>query len=268
MGAAYCDVEPGPLDGRPAHPVAIMRAARATVIQGAYNRMQAQRPAGVAARAGLITGLFVGILSLPVITLSRLTSGAGLGLLFLIVALVAFAIAGYIATRRSGLLRSGVGAGALAALIAIFIAICLGVVIVALLAPRVALVAQAPLGGRGFGGRGVPNPGVRSFPRVRAAIVSLFLAPLLLMGTGVLGGFLGALLARLGRPRQPVAPQFAPAGFAPQFTAPPAAPAAPFAPAAPNYPSNPGGATPPPYYPPTPPYDPNAPTNPSGPNGA
>ncbi len=146
--------------------------------------MQAQRPAGVAARAGLITGLFVGILSLPVITLSRLTSGAGLSLLFLIVALVAFAIAGYIATRRSGLLRSGVGAGALAALIAIFIAICLGVVIVALLAPRVALVTQAPFGGapagggRGFGGRGVSNPGLRAFPRVRTAIVSLILAPL------------------------------------------------------------------------------------------
>ena len=234
--------------------------------------MQAQRPAGVAARAGLITGLFVGILSLPVITLSRLTSGAGLGLLFLIVALVAFGIAGYIATRRSGLLRSGVGAGALAALIAIFIAICLGVVIVALLAPRVALVAQAPFGGPMAGAdladAAYRTLGLRAFPRVRTAIVSLFLAPLLLMGTGVLGGFLGALLARLGRPRQPVAPQFAPAGFAPQFTPPPAAPVAPFAPAAPNYPSNPGGATPPPYYPPTPPYDPNAPTNPSGPNGA
>ena len=51
--------------------------------------MQAQRPAGVAARAGLITGLFVGILSLPVLTLSltlaaarRAVGGSALELFF------------------------------------------------------------------------------------------------------------------------------------------------------------------------------------------
>ena len=235
--------------------------------------MQAQRPAGVAARAGLITGLFVGILSLPVITLSRLTSGAGLSLLFLIVALVAFAIAGYIATRRSGLLRSGVGAGALAALIAIFIAICLGVVIVALLAPRVALVTQAPFGGapagggRGFGGRAYRTP---AFAPSRACAQQS--SPSSWPPSSHGDWRARRLPRRAAGPPGPPAPARGAAVRARRLFAPvhppPAAPVAPVHASAPIYPSNPGSATPPPYYPPAPPYDPNAPTNPSGPRDA
>ncbi len=203
--------------------------------------MQAQRPAGVAARAGLVTGLFVGILSLPVITISGITGGLDLRLLFLIIALVAFALAGYLATRRSGLLLSGVGAGALAAAVAMFIAICIGSVIVALLAPYTLL---------GFG-RGLR---IRRVPLARLALLRLFLQTLYILGVGLLGGFLGALLARLTRPRRPAGPQFAPG--APPYNPPPTAqfdppPAEPVAPAAA------------PYYPPAPPYDPDAPTTPS-----
>ncbi len=194
--------------------------------------MQAQRPVGIAARTGLITGLFVGVLSLPVITISGITGGVGLRLLFLAVALVAFAIAGFLATRQSGLLRSGVGAGALAAVVAMFIAICFGIVIVALLAPYRALGV----------GRGVR---IRRVPLARLEVLRLFAQTLSILGAGLLGGFLGGLLVRLTRPRQPAAPLYTPppaAQFAP--TPPPAAP----------------------YYPPSPSYDPNAPTtiNPSG----
>jgi hypothetical protein len=204
--------------------------------------MQAQRPAGIAARTGLITGLFVGVLSLPVITISGVTGRVGLRLLFLAVALVAFAIAGYLATRHSGLLRSGVGAGALAAAVAMFIAICFGTVIVALMTPYALLGA----------GRGIR---IRRMPLARLAFIRLFLQTLLILGAGVLGGFLGGLLGRLGRPRQPAAPQFAPSGPAPQFA--PGGFTAPFTPA--GNAVTPGGFPSQPAYPPTP-YDPDAPT--------
>ncbi len=224
--------------------------------------MQAQRPAGIAARAGLITGLFAGILSLPFITLSRIFRAPGLGLLFLFIALIAFAIAGYLAARRSGLVRSGVGAGALAAFITLFIAFCFGVVIIVLLTPRLALVTQAPLGGGPFGGgRGVPNPGIRPLLRLRSALSALFLGSLLIMGAGVGGGFLGWLLARLTLPRQPATPQFSPgAPVAPQFTPQPYAPAS-----GSNAPTDLNNPSAPPYYPPPPIFDAEAPTTPSGP---
>lgn len=209
--------------------------------------MQAQRPAGIAARAGLITGLFVGILSLPFIALSRFAGAAGLGLIFLVIALIACAIAGFLATRRSGLLRSGVGAGALAAFITLFIATCLGIAIIALLAPHVAL---APLGG-GRGGFGALRPGIRVLrPRFAALLIYLFTSALV-MGAGVGGGFLGGLLARLTHPRQPAAPQFSPQPYSPASAS--------------NAPTDVNSPSPMPYYPPPPIFDAEAPTTPSFP---
>jgi hypothetical protein len=213
--------------------------------------MQAQRPAGIAARTGLITGLFVGVLSLPVITISGVTGGRGLLVLFLLVAFVAFAIAGYLATRRSGLVRSGVGAGTLAAAVAVFIALCLGVVIVALLAPHAAL-------GGGRGGR------LRPLPLVRTAIVRLFTGGFFMLAAGALGGLIGGLLGRLGRPRS------APGGDAPGSGARPftPAPTPAFSPPGGGYtPGDSSPTTPQPYYPLAPAYDGDAPTivSPSGP---
>lgn len=205
--------------------------------------MQSQRPTGVAARAGLITGLFVGILSLPVITLSvtlaavrRAAGGSALGFFFLIAALIAFAVAGYIATRHSGLLRSGTGAGALASLVATFVAVCLGTVIIILLASRVAAIAPLARGG----GRVVAIA-------LRQIISRSIVSGILLLGAGPLGGFIGALLGRLGRPAQPNAPAFTAGGpvvppFTPQAAAPfapPPAYGAPVTPTSPTIPSNP-----------------------------
>ena len=213
--------------------------------------MQAQRPAGIAARAGLITGLFIGILSLPVITISGVTGGRGLLLLFLLIAFGAFAIAGYLSGRRSGRVLSGVGAGTLAAAVAVFIALCVGVVIVALLAPHAAL-------GGVRGGR------LRPLPLVRTAIARLFTGGFFMLGAGALGGLIGGLLSRLGRPRS--APgSGAPGGgerpFAPQ-------PAPAFPPPGGGYtPGDSRPSTPRPYYPLAPAYDADAPTvvNPTGP---
>ena len=197
--------------------------------------MQAAPPAGIATRAGLITGLFVGVLSLPVITLTRLSGAPGLSLFFLLIALVAYIIAGSIATRRSGLLRSGVGAGALAAAITLFLAICLGIVILAALSPRLAV--------------NFPPAGVAGHARgllVRRALVGgTLIASLILMALGVAGGFIGGMLGRIGRPRQPLAPPYTSASPAPQFAA--------SAVTAPTYPSAPNAA---PFFPP-PIYDPS-----------
>lgn len=208
--------------------------------------MQAQRPAGIAARAGLITGFFVGVLSLPVITINGVTGGRGLFLLFLLIAFIAFAIAGYLAARRSGRIRSGLGAGALAAGIAMFIAICCGIVIVTLLASR------APLA-----------PGrVRVVPLARQAILRLVIGSLVIFGVGTVGGFVGGLLGRLSRPR--AAFGSGAAGAAPPFTPPPA-PA--FIPLGGYTPGDSSTTTPQPYYPLAPAYDGDAPTvvNPSSP---
>lgn len=214
-------------------------------------------PAGVATRVGLITGLFIGVLSLPFITLMRLSGAPGLGALFLLIALVAYAIAGYLATRRSGLLRSGVGAGALAATITLFIAICLGIVILALLAPRLALGLPIPPALV----HGVRGPLARAATRrVIGAAGFTIIASLLIMGLGLLGGFLGGLFGRLGRPRQPVSPTYSAPSPAPQFTpsampgtlGTPGTPGTSGVPFAPSYPPDPAAA---PYAQPAP-YDP------------
>lgn len=212
--------------------------------------MQAAPPAGVATRAGLITGLFAGILSLPFITLMRLSGAPGLGFFFLFIALVAYMIAGSIATRRSGLLRSGVGAGALAAAITLFIAICLGIVILALLSPRLAqgLPTAAGVAGRAH------RPLARALTRRGAVLWLAVIGSLNVMALGVIGGFLGGLLGRIGRQRQAAAPSSAQADPTQQF----AASAPPFtANAAPStYPSDPNAAS---YFPPPIPHpnDPN-----------
>lgn len=222
--------------------------------------MQAQ-PTSVATRNGVIAGVILGILSLPVITLSEAgrvaALGGGLRLLFLLVALVVFAVAGFTASRRNGLLRSGVWAGFLAALITTFIAVCLGVVILTLMAPSLGLVgaAAARRGGR-----------VGPAALVRLAFVRLFLSGLALLLGGLLAGLIGGLLGRIGRPRgaaaqaapyaaYPGGPQtqaYAPPppaqGYAGGYTPPPADYAGGYAP------------TPQPYYPPTTPYDSDAPT--------
>lgn len=194
--------------------------------------MRAQRPAGIATRAGLMTGLFIGVLSLPVITISGVVRLLGLRLLFFVVACVAFAIAGYLATRRSGRLRSGVGAGALAAVVAVFIALCCGVVIVAALTPSLLTGAVS---------RG---------PRIRRGALELFLLArlawqaLYMLGAGAVSGLIGGALGRLGRPQ----PQFASATpFTPTGEAAGAAYQA-------------GSSAPQPIYPSATPYDSDAPT--------
>lgn len=201
--------------------------------------MRSQRPAGIAARTGLITGLFAGVLSLPVIALSavmRFTGGPRmfLWMFFLAVALVAFAVAGFISTRHSGLLRSGTGAGSVAALVATFIAICLGLVIVILLS------AHNPIGALGVPGRlRKENVGALRFTPFRDSVIAL----LLLVATGPLGGFIGGLLGRLNRPARPsvaqVAPQPGPQPFQPQAPLTSPAYAGPITPNSPTIPSIP-----------------------------
>lgn len=224
--------------------------------------MQAQ-PTSVATRNGVIAGVVLGILSLPVITLSEAVRvaalGGGMRLLFLLVALVVFAVAGFSASRRNGMLRSGVWAGFLAALITTFIALCLGVVILTLLAPSLGLAGVAARrAGRVVGPTAL----------VRLAFVRLFLSGVALLAGGLIAGLIGGLLGRIGRPRgaaAQAAPYAAyPGGPQTQAYAPPP-PAQGYAGAYP--PSSPaeyaGGGyapTPPPYYPPTAPYDSDAPT--------
>ncbi|HEX9036495.1 MAG TPA: hypothetical protein VF808_05840 [Ktedonobacterales bacterium] len=211
--------------------------------------MRATPPAGVAARAGLITGLFVGILSLPFISLARFAGGRGLGLFFLLIALIAYAVAGFIATRRSGLLRSGVGAGALAAVITVFIAICLGIAILGLMAPRLmmALSGDPVISGR-------PHlPAARGLLRRGALLWLAALYGLIMLAVGAFGGFIGGLLGRVGRPQSPAAFPYAaaptPSGVAAPYT--PGGQAA----GTQSYDAAPGPA---PYFPP-PIYHPDAP---------
>jgi hypothetical protein len=236
-----------------------MRLAIASVIPARLAPLTPSRerhpmqatPAGVATRVGLITGLFIGVLSLPFITLMRLSGAPGLGALFLLIALVAYAIAGFLATRRSGLLRSGVGSGALAAAITLFIAICLGIVILALLAPRLALGLPIPPALV----HGVRGPLARAAARRVVGVAGFtIIASLLIMGLGLLGGFLGGLFGRLGRRRPPVSPTYSAPSPAPQFTpsAMPVTPVTPGVPFAPSYPPDPAAA---PYAQPAP-YDP------------
>jgi hypothetical protein len=126
----------------------------------------------------------------------RAFGGSGLFFFFLLAALIAFAIAGYVATRRSGLLRSGVGAGALASAIATFIAVSLGIVIITLLVAR--LAPAAALSGRV--GSGALRVGLRMIV-VRGVIGSA-----LLLVAGPLAGLIGGALGRAGAPTQSLAP--------------------------------------------------------------
>ena len=132
----------------------------------------------------------------------------------------------------------------------------LGVVIVIVLLVS-HMAAAAPLAS-GRGGR-------LAALALRQIVIRSIITGLLLLAAGPLGGFLGALLGRLGHPRQPAVPKFAPAGFSPPFTPSSGTPMTPYLPTPPVYPNNAASATPAPYYPPSPLYDPNAPTNPSSP---
>ena len=228
--------------------------------------MQAQ-PASIATRNGVIAGILLGILSLPVITLSvigRVASArVALPALFLLIALVVFAIAGFSAARRNGLIRSGVWAGFLAALLTAFVGFCLGVVIVTLLSPYVILAAPNLAPARRAGHIALA---------VRLVITRLGLGSLILLVGGVIAGLLGGLLGRIGRPR---ASGGLGAAYASGPTPPPAqgyAPAAPFSPPAQGYapsaqvpagaymPSQPPASPPPLYYPTPNAYENDAPT--------
>lgn len=213
---------------------------------------RALRARSVATRNGVVAGLALGILSLPFIALGAIGSagrpaGNGLGALFLLIALVVFALVGLLASRHNGLIRSGVWAGFLAALITTFIATCLGVVILILLAPY-ALLA----------GRVATHPGARAaLGRLVAARATLGAVGLLL--AGLIGGVVGGLLGRLTHPRgggasgMRSAPYAAdPAAPTREYTAPPQ-PMSPI-PTPPahdtmGYPPAPPAHTPPVYYP-------------------
>lgn len=164
--------------------------------------MQSQASGG-ATRAGMIAGALVGMFSLPIIALSAAGSatGAPIGLLrvgFLVVATVAFAAAGYTASRRSGALRSGVWAGFLGGLLAAFIMICMGVVIVLLLAPHAATLGHAPRAS----GRALRL-------LVRVAVVRLAVAGLVTLGCGLVAGLVGGALGRPVRPHSSASATYA-----------------------------------------------------------
>lgn len=215
--------------------------------------VQAQ-PASVATRNGVIAGVILGILSLPVITFSaigRLVNRlSGLPLLFLLVALVVFAVAGFSAARRNGLLRSAAWAGFLAGLITAFIGICLGVVILTLMAPYV--LALAPrVASRPRAGRALVTA------LARAGVLRLIVDGLALLAIGAVAGLIGGLLGRIGRPHNTSGPSASfvapPVGAQPQAYAPPP-------PAQPQTPAGVYTQTPTPFYPTAAPYDDSAPT--------
>lgn len=220
---------------------------------------RAYRPASVATRYGAIAGGALGILSLPDIALSAIgrTGGGALGVLFLLVALLVCAVVGFAASRHNGLFRSGVWAGFLAALITLFIALCLGTVIVILLAPYTAALAHAA------------HPAARPVGRAaalgRVIIGRAILGGLETLLAGLVGGLIGGALGRLSHPRD----HGGPGSMAAPYSANPAAPtrayAAPMAPPAQGYghPPVPPANTPPLYYPAAPsapPVDLDAPT--------
>jgi hypothetical protein len=205
----------------------------------------------VATRNGVIAGLVLGILSLPLISLSavgRAAAASGLWPLFLLAALVAFAVAGFSASRRNGLLRSAVWAGFLTALITTFIALCLGVVILTLLAPYALLATPAA---RRMGHIAAAE---------RVAFIRLALGGLILLVSGLIAGLVGGLLGRIGRRHD--------ADGTAQGTATVASPVAAqtqgYAPPAQQYVGGhtpaPQAMTPPPYYPTATAYDDNTPT--------
>ncbi|HET9111884.1 MAG TPA: hypothetical protein VFN78_13730 [Ktedonobacterales bacterium] len=222
--------------------------------------MLSAQPSSVATRNGVIAGVILGILSLPIITVSAATGAvrarSGLALIFLLIALVVFAVAGFSASRRNGLLRSGVWAGFLAALITTFIAVCLGIVIVTLLAPS--LLAAVPAAQRG-----VARPVARLAIAMRLAFQRLTLGGLVLLVGGLLAGLVGGLLGRIGRRGgsdggRSQAAYVASDASAQAFSA-PTMPTPPYAqPSTP--PMGQAIATPPAYYPQATPYDDSSPT--------
>ncbi len=235
------------------------------------------RASSVATRNGVIAGVILGLLSLPVITLSAVTrlrgAGSGLSILFLVVAVVIFAVAGFAASRRNGLLRSGVWAGFLGGLITALILVCVGVVILTLLAPYALLAASA-----------ARRAGRLAALAGRAAIVRLVLSGLIVTVGGLIAGLIGGALGRIGRPQAPGAAAYTPGSgrMPPTFGEPAAPQARSFAPAPaqgfeqgfePGFepghatPQSPAGAytpaptpAPQPYYPPSASYDSDAPT--------
>jgi len=222
--------------------------------------MMQARPSSIATRNGVIAGAILGILSLPVITFSAigrlLNRLSGLPLLFLLVAVVVFAVAGFSATRRNGLLRSAVWAGFLAGLVTAFLAVCLGTVILTLLAPYALIAPRVAVGVRA--GRSVAV-------LARTVVFRLLLDGLALLAIGAVAGFIGGLLGRIGRPRGasgPGAPYTAqpasPFGGQPQGFAPPPPPMQAYAPSYTPAPQAP--PMPQPYYPTAQPYDDSAPT--------
>lgn len=207
--------------------------------------MRQARPASAATRNGVIAGAILGILSLPVITFSAFGRAFGrltaLPTLFLLVAAVVFAVIGFLASRHNGLLSSGVWSGFLAGLITAFIAVCVGIVILTLLAPYALSAAHAV------------NP--RRSPRAiaailaRAAVGRLLLSGLALLAAGALAGLIGGALGRLARP---VSSGGQGARLAPN-------PPTPQPYVDPN-PTPLMSATPAPFYPMATPYDDSAPT--------
>jgi hypothetical protein len=231
----------------------------------------ATRPSSAATRYGAIAGVALGILSLPDIALNAIgrTAGGALGVLFLLVALVVCAVAGFAASRHNGLFRSGVWAGFLAALITTFIALCLGTVIVILLAPYMLQLAHAA--------RPAARPAARA-ALSRVVIGRAILGSLETLLAGLVGGLIGGALGRLTHPRGHAGPG---GGMGAPYAANPAAPtrayATPMAPPPPaqgygttpsadfgmSHPPMPPANTPPLYYPAAPAapsLDPDTPT--------
>ncbi len=180
--------------------------------------------AGSAARFGLIFGIILGLLSLPTIALVTLSSGLGLGvngllLIFLVIAFVLLFVAGILAARRSGRVSSGVVAGLVGGAVAGLIAVCLGTVLILLLAPYANLAALRAARAAG----GAVTRTRRLGPVV--ALIRLLLGGVILPVAGLVAGALGGLLGRIGRatPRggqsapgyAPIVAQYAPIG-APQ----------------------------------------------------
>ena len=180
--------------------------------------------AGSAARLGLIFGIILGLLSLPTIALVTLSGGLGLGvngllLIFLVIGFVLLFVAGLLAARRSGRVGSGAVAGLVGGAVAGLIAVCLGTVIILLLAPYADVAALRAARAAG----GAVTRTRRLGPVV--ALIRLTLGGVILAVVGLIAGALGGLLGRIGRatPRggqpapayAPIVAQYAPTG-APQ----------------------------------------------------
>jgi hypothetical protein len=229
-----------------------------------FMQSQSSRPASIATRNGVTAGILVGILSLPVVALSAAGRSAGIGggveallrLVLLAFAVVTFATLAFLASRRSGLLRSGVWVGLLGALLAAFIAICLGVVIVTLIGSQAPAVLPAA--------RHATHAARAASLLVRGAILRLFLGGLIMLLAGLVAGLIGGALGRIGRPRAASADgdMRAPYVANPDATQTHnySAPTPPMPPSAPPAQSYAGVYTPQPSYPTAPAYDDSAPT--------